>query len=479
MLQPKISEYQFLDKLGTGSYATVFKATHKKTKENVAIKCIETTELSNSAKDSIITEIRLLKTLKHQYIVEMKDFLWDDKNIYIVMEYCNYGDLARMIKSRTVLPESTCRIFLRQLSAALQYMRSNEVSHFDLKPQNLLLARSSTNVITLKVADFGFAQYLKLDEANTQIKGSPLYMAPEILLKHCYDCRADLWSIGIILYECLFGKAPYSSKTMQELLDKIKNLQKIQLPPNSKISAACEDLLTRLLKHNPEERISFEDFFNHEFLDLKHAPTDENLERAIELVTKAVELDNSGNFTDAYYLYCESLQFFIPIIHSETDATKRQALRAKAKSYMQRAEELKACVSNKNCTQITEGSTSQPSAGKKNQLPAALTPSMKFQQLYKLSSSSPELKHSLDIGRKAELYLCEKNFEIALKTFTSALSCLMPILNKEPKGGRRDLLHFQIVEWMKEAESIKALLLARTIDEPLESENLNPNCCIQ
>lgn len=100
-------------------------------------------------------------------------------------------------------------------------------------------------------------------------------MAPEILLKNRYDAKADLWSIGVILYECLFGKAPYSSKTLQELLEKIKRKQKIDIPKNSKISQECEDLLSRLLNHCPEKRISFEDFFNHDFLDLKHAPSDD------------------------------------------------------------------------------------------------------------------------------------------------------------------------------------------------------------
>lgn len=189
------------------------------------------------------------------------------------MEYCNAGDLSTFIKKHSALPEATCKIFLRQLSQALMYMRSNDVSHFDLKPQNLLLTRSP--YVSLKVADFGFAQHIKIGEENKTIKGSPLYMAPEILLKNRYDAKADLWSIGVILYECLFGKAPYSSKTLQELLEKIKRKQKIDIPKNSKISQECEDLLSRLLNHCPEKRISFEDFFSHDFLDLKHAPSDD------------------------------------------------------------------------------------------------------------------------------------------------------------------------------------------------------------
>lgn len=100
-------------------------------------------------------------------------------------------------------------------------------------------------------------------------------MAPEILLKHCYSPSADLWSIGVILYECLFGRAPYSSKTLDELLQKIKVKQKIIISSTAAISSDCRDILTRLLIHEPEQRISFQQFFDHPFLDLNHDASDE------------------------------------------------------------------------------------------------------------------------------------------------------------------------------------------------------------
>lgn len=111
-----------------------------------------------------------------------------------------------------------------------------------------------------------FAQHIKLSEESNVIKGSPLYMAPEILLQHCYNPLADLWSIGVILYECLFGTAPYSSKTTEELLNKIKSKQKIVVPTNIKISQTCRDLINRLLVHDPKKRLNFHEFFNHDYV---------------------------------------------------------------------------------------------------------------------------------------------------------------------------------------------------------------------
>lgn len=120
-----------------------------------------------------------------------------------------------------------------------------------------------------------FAQYLNLTEENTVIKGSPLYMAPEILLKHSYTAAADLWSIGVILYECIFGSAPYSSKSLDDLLKKIQIKQKIVISPYAKISMDCRDIMSRLLVHDPEQRLTFQEFFEHPFIDLKHDATDE------------------------------------------------------------------------------------------------------------------------------------------------------------------------------------------------------------
>lgn len=100
-------------------------------------------------------------------------------------------------------------------------------------------------------------------------------MAPEIISKKQYGATADLWSIGVILYECLFGKAPYSSRTIDELLLKIKNHERIVIPSYTRISDECNDFLARLLQHNPKKRITFQEFFEHKFLDLKTFPTDE------------------------------------------------------------------------------------------------------------------------------------------------------------------------------------------------------------
>ncbi|XP_039971075.1 serine/threonine-protein kinase ULK3 [Bactrocera neohumeralis] len=486
MTLPRITDYDLLEKLGVGSYSTVYKARHKKERSYHAIKIVEMSTLSDSSRENLITEIRLLRSLNHKYIVTLQDFFWDDKKIYIVLEFCNAGNLSAFIRSKKSLPEATCRFFLRQLAAAVQYMRANDICHFDLKPQNLLLTRNP-NVI-LKVADFGFAQHLKLGEINQQLKGSPLYMAPEIVRKHQYDAKADLWSIGVILYECLFGKAPYTSKSIEELLQRIRNAEKITIPANASISNECHDLLCRLLEHDPAKRISFDSFFAHPFIDLKTLPTEHTLQKASDLVTKAVEYDEKQNYKEAYYLYCSALQYFVPLITEEADATKRLALRNRALTYLKRAEEIKNVLidAEYKAAAAKDLHKKQVHSQQQEQLPSSsaaqttqpniadvLEPDVRYKQLFALSHSSPQLKSALEIGRQGELYLYERKFKAALEAYTNALGMLVPFTNNEPKGERRNLLLQQLEIWMKEAESIKSILSAK---EMVDEQKLTSRC---
>lgn len=175
MSQPNISDFELLNILGSGSYSTVYRARNKvsyrivkskaltntrinsqtlqTTNQYVAIKSVSQQRLTASSTENLLREIKLLKTLRHRYIVEMFDFRWDNRNIYLILELCHQGDLSAYIKNHRTLPETTCKFFLRQVALALQYMRENNVSHFDLKPQNLLLTKAPN--ITIKVADFG------------------------------------------------------------------------------------------------------------------------------------------------------------------------------------------------------------------------------------------------------------------------------------------------------------------------------------
>lgn len=488
-MMANINNYEMLNVIGSGTYSVVHKAIDKRSRQVVAVKILERKKILKAkiSIDNLIQEIGLLKKLQHKYIVKMEDFCWDPQNIYIIMELCEVSLSTFIKKKQGRLSEKICQIFVRMLADAMKYLRSNNVSHFDLKPQNLLLTRpSASSTYVLKICDFGFAQHLLLEEENDTVKGSPLYMAPEIILKRKYDPRADLWSIGVILYECLFGQAPYSSRSMQELLDKVKCLQKIEIPTNAKIiSSECEDLLTRLLQHNPDNRITFDEFFNHDFVDLKHAPSEETMKIAIKIFSQAVDEDNKKNYSKAYHLYCEGLTYFVPLIDAESDARKA-ALRERALSYLNRAEEIKHTImfpdqqtqKPAECSQTQEQQQCQKVKMATCSVHQALKPSQQFKVLYEKCYSHAQLRNGLEIAQQAEYYVYDKKLEVSLETYKRALGILVPLLNEEVDSERKKLLHKQILDWMKDAESIKSILQAQQKMKDSGEETSTSHCVI-
>uniref|UniRef100_A0AAR5PMF3 Protein kinase domain-containing protein n=1 Tax=Dendroctonus ponderosae TaxID=77166 RepID=A0AAR5PMF3_DENPD len=272
-----VGEYEYAPKdiLGHGAFAVVFKGRSKKdTNFTVAIKSIAKKNLIKS-QNLLGKEIKILKELTelhHEHVVALLDCKETTNHVFLVMEYCNGGDLADYLSAKGSLSEDTIRLFLNQLAGAMQALHAKGIVHRDLKPQNILLSHTGTKLhpqpseIKLKIADFGFARFLQDGVMAATLCGSPMYMAPEVIMSLQYDAKADLWSLGTIVFQCLTGKAPFQARTPQELrsiYEKNLNLSPT-FPPST--SPELVELLMGLLKRNPKERMNFELFFNHKFL---------------------------------------------------------------------------------------------------------------------------------------------------------------------------------------------------------------------
>ncbi|CAF0816387.1 unnamed protein product [Adineta steineri] len=271
-----IGDYQYSkrDLIGHGAFAIVFLGHSKNSPDQqVAIKQITKKQLAKS-QSLLEKEIKILKELtklKHENLVALLDCKESQNNVYLVMEYCNGGDLADYLQAKQTLSEDTIAIFFRQIAAAIRACHEHNVVHRDLKPQNILLSHPDKNNprvqdIILKIADFGFARFLSDGVMAGTLCGSPMYMAPEVIRSLQYDGKADLWSIGTIMYQCLTGKAPFQAQTPQALKQFYE--RNVNLAPSipSSTSRELTDLIVRILKRNPKERIDYEDFFTHAFL---------------------------------------------------------------------------------------------------------------------------------------------------------------------------------------------------------------------
>lgn len=253
--------------LGKGAYATVFLGRHVKTAKVVAIKTMDWDNLTRGKpkqEASLTNEIEIMRASDHPNIVRLYDVVREGCMIHLVMEYCGGGTLEDFIKTQGPLPEDESRHFVRQLALGLKFLRDKGIIHRDLKPENLLLS-SDQGTASLKIADFTFARFIEPGDLATTLVGSPLYMAPEIFLNHRYSEKADLWSVGAIVFKMLTGQPPYPSSSLGELIHLLQT-RAPKMPDN--LSADMKDLLCSLLERNPDLRISWTEFFLHKCLNL-------------------------------------------------------------------------------------------------------------------------------------------------------------------------------------------------------------------
>ena len=161
------------------------------------------------------TELKIHCQLSHPNIVALKSSFRDSDNVYMVLELCSNGSLMDMVKRRKRLTEPEARFFMVQLIGACEYMHTCRVIHHDLKPANILLDKE----MNVKVCDFGLADQLtSLDERKMSICGTPNYVAPEVMFdsERGHGFEADVWSLGVVLYNMLVGRAPFHAKTVNE-----------------------------------------------------------------------------------------------------------------------------------------------------------------------------------------------------------------------------------------------------------------------
>lgn len=253
--------------LGEGSFAKVYRGVMVR-QEQVAIKHIRMNRLEKH-EANLKEEIRIMKDLHHKNIVNLLDVVETHGQMYLVMEHCEDGDLKKYINNKP-MREKSLKLYMIQLMEGLQYLHDKNIMHRDLKPHNLLL---TNNKKTLKISDFGFAKSMSSEESMAQTMcGTPYYMAPEIMQNKQYLSKADLWSVGIIMYEMAYGKYPYSNVYGPfDLRDKIETID-IEYPTypdqtSNDLSDDAVDLMNGLLQKDPAMRVSWEEFFTHPWLN--------------------------------------------------------------------------------------------------------------------------------------------------------------------------------------------------------------------
>ena len=201
--------------LGKGAFGKVNLAMHRLSEKLVAIKSINKHYLSQeSQKKKVMTEVYILKKIKHPSVIRLFETFETKKHILFVLELCSGGDLLNYVRKRRRLKEDVAKFMFKQIIEGLQHIHSKNIVHRDIKLDNILLD-SKGNV---KIGDFGVSKLCRPGETMLEQCGTPAYIAPEILLDKGYrGVSVDVWSAGVVLFSMLYGTVPFKGASMSEL----------------------------------------------------------------------------------------------------------------------------------------------------------------------------------------------------------------------------------------------------------------------
>ena len=283
-----LDDYSLEKSLGKGAFGEVFLTTKKGTNKLYATKKMEKEFFENeTTKKYLLNEIYILKELNHPNIVQFADLKRTKNHFYIIMEYCNGGELFKALerhKEKTGKPfsQEVVQNLMKQIISAFQYIHGKNILHRDIKLENILLNydneedRKNENIMkaTVKIIDFGFAA--KIDKLGLKYTtlGSPINMDPLILTelqkrgkktkKLGYDQKADIWSLGTICYEMAIGKNVFDADEIDDLIQKV---EKGEYTVPTSLSKELISFINGMLQYEPKKRLNIEQLSKHSFLN--------------------------------------------------------------------------------------------------------------------------------------------------------------------------------------------------------------------
>ena len=259
--EKQVNNYTFnvnSDMLGKGAFSKVYLAKNKLNGEQSAIKIVSIQKLREQNLFSLLqNEIQAMKMVSHPNIVQIHGVLNTQNNVYIIMEYCDGGDVGDILKAKKNLSEEVSIKILKDILRGYKELLSKGIIHRDLKPDNFFISKG-----VYKLGDFGFAQFVRTKDQKitTTFIGTPLYMSPQCLKSEYYSSKCDIWSLGLSFYQMLVGSAPWKCETHIELVKSI-HTKPITIPFNVMITAATQEVLKKCLEIPEERRISWDELY--------------------------------------------------------------------------------------------------------------------------------------------------------------------------------------------------------------------------
>ena len=302
--------YEELAILGEGTFGLVKKVCLINNKKTIrAMKIISKKNIVKGQSTKLFEEIEILRRLEHPNIMKIYEYFIDDKNIYIITEFCDEGDLLGKITKLISMSELVVKYLMGQILDALAYLHANRIFHGDIKLENIMLYKTSRRKIKrftvinkdlnsdvnlqnkldnvngqtsdyvedmsnyeIKLIDFGCSKYLnkKKNKLLSGIVGTSLYCSPEVI-DNSYDEKSDEWSCGVLMYILLYGDRPFAGESEEEIFENIKNYN-IDFNKLENVSENCMDLMKKLLNPKKQYRITALEALKHPFFTNKLNP---------------------------------------------------------------------------------------------------------------------------------------------------------------------------------------------------------------
>uniref|UniRef100_A0A3Q1J3Y6 non-specific serine/threonine protein kinase n=1 Tax=Anabas testudineus TaxID=64144 RepID=A0A3Q1J3Y6_ANATE len=266
--KPLESDFETIKLISNGAYGAVYLVRHKETRQRFAMKKINRQNLIlRNQIQQVFVERDILTFAENPFVVSMFCSFETRRHLCMVMEYVEGGDCANLLKNIGPLPVDMARMYFAETVLALEYLHNYGIVHRDLKPDNLLI----TSMGHIKLTDFGLSKiglmnmttnlyegHIEKDTRefiDKQVCGTPEYIAPEVILRQGYGKPVDWWAMGIILYEFLVGCVPFFGDTPEQLFGQVVNDEIIWPEGEDALPADAQDLITRLLRQSPLERL--------------------------------------------------------------------------------------------------------------------------------------------------------------------------------------------------------------------------------
>lgn len=263
-------------KLGSGACGVVHLVYDTKTCTPYAMKHVVKNILTECSKPKILNdpqrvmnEVNIMKNLEHPCVIKMHDIVNKADSVSMVLELMKGGDLLHRIIKHKYLPEKICKLFFLQMCHAVKYLHAKDITHRDLKPDNILLDNDDEETL-LKVSDFGLSRFVQKDSVMRTLCGTPLYVAPEVLMtggRGSYTRKVDIWSLGVVLFSMLSGTLPFSDEYGSIATEQIKRGRfTFRSRLWKSVSAPAKKLILEILTVDPNTRPEIDDILNSVWL---------------------------------------------------------------------------------------------------------------------------------------------------------------------------------------------------------------------